>query len=152
MENASKALIIAGAILLAIAIIGVGMFVYNNVSDTITGAADMSKQEIAAYNQDFTAYQGRCRGSRAKTLCEAIKNHNLSAIDYSQKIILTYGQGITDQNDCPPPSSDTAAGTTTAEIDTIRNTNIQSGQTYTVTCGYDKNSGLVTTVDISPAS
>ena len=55
MENASKALIIAGAILLAIAIIGVGMFVFSNVSDTITGAADMSEQEIAAYNQDFTA-------------------------------------------------------------------------------------------------
>ena len=30
MENASKALIIAGAILLAIAIIGVGMYVFNN--------------------------------------------------------------------------------------------------------------------------
>ena len=29
MENASKALIIAGAILLSIAIIGIGMYVYN---------------------------------------------------------------------------------------------------------------------------
>ena len=47
MENASKALIIAGAILLSIAIIGVGMFVYNSVSGTITDAADMTQQEIA---------------------------------------------------------------------------------------------------------
>ena len=30
MENASKALIIAGAILLAILIIGLGMFIYNS--------------------------------------------------------------------------------------------------------------------------
>ena len=42
MENASKALIIAGAILLAIAIIGIGMFVYNNVSGTIRDAAEIS--------------------------------------------------------------------------------------------------------------
>ena len=35
MENASKALIIAGAILLSIAIIGVGMYVFQNVQETI---------------------------------------------------------------------------------------------------------------------
>ena len=58
MENASKALIIAGAILLSIAIIGVGMFVYNSVSETITGAADMSQDEINTYNQTFANYAG----------------------------------------------------------------------------------------------
>ena len=36
MENASKALIIAGAILLSILIIAIGMFIYNSASSTIT--------------------------------------------------------------------------------------------------------------------
>ena len=35
MENASKALIIAGAILLSILIIGMGMFIYNQAQDQI---------------------------------------------------------------------------------------------------------------------
>ncbi len=33
MENASKALIIAGAILISILIVGLGVIIYNNVSD-----------------------------------------------------------------------------------------------------------------------
>ena len=36
MENASKALIIAGAILLSILIIGLGMYIYNMAADAIT--------------------------------------------------------------------------------------------------------------------
>ena len=33
MENASKALIIAGAILISILIVGLGVIIYNNVAD-----------------------------------------------------------------------------------------------------------------------
>ena len=46
MENASKALIIAGAILLSIAIIGVGMYVFQNVQETIKDGADMSADQL----------------------------------------------------------------------------------------------------------
>ena len=48
MENASKALIIAGAILLSIAIIGIGMAVFQMASGTIS-SANMSAQEIEAF-------------------------------------------------------------------------------------------------------
>ena len=76
MENASKALIIAGAILLSIAIIGVGMFVYNSVSETITSSADMSQDEINTYNQTFANYEGTKNGSQVKQLCDQIRTHN----------------------------------------------------------------------------
>lgn len=148
MENASKALIIAGAILLAIAIIGVGMFVFQNVQETITGSADMSSQEIAAYNQTFTAYSGNVRGSRAKVLCDTVNNHNLAAIDDSQKVKLTFNQEINDPQNCPPPEEGDSE-TTTAAIMNIKNKDIKSGKTYTVSVGVDKNSGLVTVVNIS---
>ena len=36
MENASKALIIAGAILLAILIIGLGIFIYRQAANTVS--------------------------------------------------------------------------------------------------------------------
>ena len=47
MENASKALLIAGAILLAILIIAIGMFIYNSAQSTINNSMQsMSTQEV----------------------------------------------------------------------------------------------------------
>lgn len=143
MENASKALIIAGAILLSIAIIGVGMFVYNSVSDTITDAADMSQDEINTYNQTFANYEGTRNGTQVKQLCTAIRSHNTSnQADPSLQIILVEGEAT----DGPGPSSLGESGTTTAEINTIRNS-ILSGRQYNVTLGYD-TAGRITHVGI----
>ena len=67
MENASKALIIAGAILLSIAIIGIGMAVFQMASGTIS-SANMSAQEIEAYNSEFSKYEGKVNGATAKAI------------------------------------------------------------------------------------
>ena len=75
MENASKALIIAGAILLSILLIGLGMGVYNNASSTM-GKADLSSTEIAAHNANFEAYEGRVKGSQVRTLVNLINKNN----------------------------------------------------------------------------
>ena len=144
MENASKALIIAGAILLSIAIIGVGMFVYNSVSKTITDSADMSQHEIDTYNQDFLVCEGVRNGTQVKQLCQSIRSHNTkNQADPSKQIILMNGTAP-DPN--PAPTQTGASGTTTAEINTIKNS-ILSGRQYTVSLGYD-SSGRVTTVGI----
>ena len=45
MENASKALIIAGAILLSILIISLGILIFSQAQDTIN-SINMSEQEI----------------------------------------------------------------------------------------------------------
>lgn len=145
MENASKALIIAGAILLSIAIIGIGMFVYQSVSGTIQDAADMSEQEINAYNQTFTTYEGSIRGSAAKSLCQAVRNHNLNAADDSEKV----GVFTTSQGD--DYEAGQTAGTSTSDINKIRNT-LQSGKTYDVSFGYDPSTGLITAVYIVEAA
>jgi len=75
MENASKALIIAGAILLSILIIGFGMAIYNNSSAT-KGAADLSGEQVAAHNQSFRAYNGKINGTQVKALLAKISNNN----------------------------------------------------------------------------
>lgn len=145
MENASKALIIAGAILLSIAIIGVGMFVFQSVSETITGAADMSEQEIQAYNGAYTTYGGEnVRGSQVKSLCDKIRNHNQAAKDPSELIAIVEAEAT---DPTPAPSKEDAAGTTASAINTIKN-KILSGKTYQVTFGYDKSTGLLTQVGI----
>jgi len=83
MENASKALIIAGAILLSILIIGFGMAIYNNSSAT-KGVADLSGEQIAAHNQSFRAYQGKINGTQVKALLNKIRNNN---IEHKDRII-----------------------------------------------------------------
>ena len=49
MENASKALIIAGAILLAIIIISLGLMVTNQAKEQV-GNANLSAQQIQTFN------------------------------------------------------------------------------------------------------
>ena len=57
MENASKALIIAGAILLAIIIISLGIMVVNNARNQI-GGANLNAQEVQAFNSNWESYIG----------------------------------------------------------------------------------------------
>lgn len=57
MENASKALIIAGAILLSILIIGLGMFIYQKAAGAMEGI-NINSQEVQSYNSAFINYEG----------------------------------------------------------------------------------------------
>lgn len=69
MENGSKALLIAGAILLCILIIAIGMFIYNSTSSTTTESMNsLSTQEIEIFNKQFDIYEGLQKGSKIKTL------------------------------------------------------------------------------------
>ena len=73
MENASKALIIAGAILLSILIIAIGIFIFNGANSTITDSmTSMSTQEIEAFNNQFLSYDGSQSGSNVKKLIERL--------------------------------------------------------------------------------
>lgn len=78
MENASKALLIAGAILIVILIIGIGMLVYNATLGTIDeGVRQMSSQEKDMFNQQFEQYSGnRVNGSNVKALLRKIRDNN----------------------------------------------------------------------------
>ena len=58
MENASKALIIAGAILLAILLISLGIMIFNQAQDTVNNSG-MSQAEITAFNNKFLKYEGK---------------------------------------------------------------------------------------------
>lgn len=141
MENASKALIIAGAILLAIAIIGVGMAVFNNASDSVSGT-DMASEEVTAYNSEFDSYLGTTRGSRVKTLINTVKQHNLTATDDSEKVQVLTSAG---ESEVSVDDVDVDGAASTSGLQETSN-NIQSGKTYDVSFGYDPSSGKITTI------
>lgn len=71
MENASKALIIAGAILLAILLISLGIMIFNQAQDTVNNSG-MSQAEITAFNNKFLKYEGVQDGSVVKSLVNEV--------------------------------------------------------------------------------
>ena len=76
MENASKALIIAGAILLAILIIGLGVFIYNQASNTV-GETGMDQVAVRQFNGQFEPYLNRDIGSSVvAALIDTVNSNN----------------------------------------------------------------------------
>lgn len=89
MENASKALLIAGAILIVILLIAVGMIVYTSAKGTVDeGIAQMSSQELQMYNNQYTTYAGtNVNGSNVKALLEKIQLNNTKNTGVAAKTI-----------------------------------------------------------------
>ena len=140
MENASKALIIAGAILLSISIIGIGMYIFRMSSETVDGLG-IDAEEIAAYNGKFDRYMGTQKGSAVRTLCDAIRNHNLANSDDASKQIELVDGSAAGKTAAPQALIDPST------INSIKS-KILAGNTYTVDFGYDTNSGLIIAVGI----
>ncbi|MEE0866461.1 MAG: hypothetical protein U0L98_06690 [Clostridia bacterium] len=136
MENASKALIIAGAILLAILIISLGILIFSQAQDTV-GSVNMSEQEIMAFNNKFTAYEGKNkRGTEVNALIQAVRTNNQSAHDSgaTEKIINI-------------SSSDSVVSTNTT--DGSVEGSVTKGDMYDVSMTYVK--GLIHTITIKKA-
>lgn len=80
MENASKALIIAGSILIAILLISVGVLIMNstgNVQDQVQSSSDT--MAIQTFNSQFTTYEGESvSASQVRALISLIKSSNAS--------------------------------------------------------------------------
>lgn len=135
MENASKALIIAGAILISIVLIAVGVMVVNGANGAIdTAIGQMSDSEKTIFNQKFESYEGSQKGSSVKSLLSAIEanNSNDSGATIVQVVIggtTYYGGGANEKTD----------------LSTER-ANIKNSKTYTVS--FTKTSGVITSATI----
>lgn len=79
MENASKALIIAGAILISILIVTLGVIIYQNVAG-IAKTGTLDSTEITAHNSPFEGYFGDyVSGSNVKALLTQVQANNSAA-------------------------------------------------------------------------
>lgn len=78
MENASKALLIAAAVLIVILLIAFGMSVFNSTGDTSGQAEDLSKsQQMQTFNAQFSGYLGSTRsGTMLRNLLVVVNNSN----------------------------------------------------------------------------
>lgn len=141
MENASKALIIAGSILVSIVIITLGVMIVNNVRDTITDNSNLSATEVNAFNSQFDTYEGKQSGTNARALYNVVRNHNnQNTDDPTLQILLTIDGGEYTGSDVYVAATDTVK-------DMPKNT-LKAGNTYNVTFATDKSSGRITAINI----
>lgn len=133
MENASKALIIAGAILLSILIIGLGMLIFNQAKEAINGTG-LDDTKVATYNAQFDDYMGtNVSGTKVRSLYDTVRNHNITNQDDDSLLV-----SINDEN--------TASGLNTAKAA------IKAGKTYTVEVtddGYDTKTGYIINITVT---
>ena len=136
MENASKALIIAGAILLAILLVSLGILVYNNAKSTV-GSANLDTQTIQAFNSQWETYIGNNKtASEVQAMFSAVIASNASEQNSgSAKYITITNTGTA-----------ATATVTTIPATTMPNT-LSEARTYTVKAGYDQNTGLIVGLD-----
>ena len=123
MENASKALIIAGAILLAILIISLGILIYNQASGVATENS-MDEVAIQTFNNKFLQYAGDQKGAAVRALLAQVSASNAN-------------------------DSDHQVDTTPADIDTA---SIDTGTTYSVKVEIDDTTGYVNMITITGGS
>lgn len=149
MENASKALIIAGAILLSILIIAIGMYIYTSSQNTINEAgSQISATEIQAFNQTWEMYEGPQSGSNVRTLISKLASNATTNAEEETRLPDLYCEwGGTATNKKSTVKS-VVGNTKITEFNAVR-TKIQQRHIYRVTLGLDANTGLVNKVVIT---
>lgn len=142
MENASKALLIAGAILICILLIGVGMLVYNGAMNGIQGGmSSMDANAKEQFNSAFTQYEGKQSGANARAVIGNIITSNGTNKNADGKLVsLQVGTTILQVSD----SSDLKMNEMSEE-----RAKINTGAYYNIKTAYDDTSGLVNKVIIT---
>ena len=149
MENTSKALLIAGAILLCILIIVIGMFIYNSagisIDDSIEG---MSTNEIEAYNSEFTMYDGEQVGTNIKSLIRIIiSNAGLNKDEVAKIPGVCFEDIKSNKNIETSLPENGNISSYLAMLQTIQSS-IDTNHKYWVEVNYQKN-GLIDYINIS---
>lgn len=79
MDNASKALIIAGSVLIAVLIVSLGIAIFTSAAGVAEqGANSVNNASVSAFNGQFEKYFGRKRSyEQTLELCRLVEVNNL---------------------------------------------------------------------------
>ena len=143
MENASKALVIAGAILISIVLITLGVVILGQGQDVVN-SSNMDATAISSWNSQFTQYVGtNVTGSNVNALMDSVVANNIISKrnNESNKYITIYAY----QKDNPSKTGDIDVVSATPTV-TI-NTKARSSSLYRVEVAYE--SGYISKIYIS---
>ena len=146
MENASKALIIAGSVLVTIMVIALGVTIFNKAHDA-ADTSGLDTTEITMFNSKFERYANNQSGSQVKSLMSfAISNASTNK-DEPMKL-----PSFNLNNPALPAHGATDSGFSTindyiSQLTSIRQAIISTSQ-YNVTFDYF-NDGLISQITIT---
>lgn len=140
MENASKALIIAGAILLSILLISLGIVIFNQAKDVVSGSG-MTQAELQSFNAKFLQYQGTKKGSVVRSMVQEVMANNNSdeASDETRVSINVSNLGVNVDGD---GNANLVSLDPTEDASPVYGSDFKNTKTYTVTPKY-KNGRVV---------
>lgn len=100
MENASKALLIAGAILIVIVLISIGMAIVNSSKDVIDEVGHSTADNaVTVFNSTFSSYEGTQKGASVRSLLQAISTSNATNKNTSGRLISVTVGSLTAETD-----------------------------------------------------
>ena len=136
MENASKALLIAGGVLIVILLIAMGMRIFNSTSGTADSLeTTMVGTEIATSNSRFTKYIGTKKSyAETSALVNEVISYNANAAA-AEKIPVHCAGGIyVEPNNL---------------INLLNDGHVQSGYTYKISMELNMDTGYVQKINIA---
>ena len=149
MENATKGLMIAGAILIAIVLIGIGVFLVSQAQGFMDqGGQQFDEMTRTSFNSPFESYSGVRSGSEIRALISRVNSSNLTAAregTYAEqgiKLIFVSDGGTQYTVD------GTVADYQSATANRASNA-ANTGKRYFVSLGYKNSTGLIRVIAIT---
>lgn len=137
MENATKALLIAAAVIVAILIISLGIGIFTRAQEQVD-SGDLTEYQVTQFNSKFKKYEGsNVSGSDVNALLSDTWNHNQQQEDKSTRVTVTVKEDSTT--------------TTVIDADKLSDKSpatVSIGSKYKVECTYSTVTGLVTKVEV----
>lgn len=154
MENATKGLMIAGAILIAIVLIGLGVWLVKQTDIFKERASStIAETEIASFNSPIEQYEGKQNGSNIKALLTKLNTMNLKATDegvFAEECIGISVSSATDKDLKDPKfEAHTEYTSDISKLVVAARSKINAGKTYYVVIDYDSATKLVSQVTIT---
>ena len=136
MENATKALMIAAAVIVVLLVIGLGIGVFNMANEQIDNAGDLNEYQVEQINSKFRKYEGNnVSGSDVNALLTTVFNHNNAQPDTSTCVSVSGSSTIAASNKLSSSP-----------------TRVSTGSRYSVTLTYSTTNKLVTSITIGAAT
>lgn len=143
MENASKALLIAAAVLVVIMVISLGIVIYRMGSEAV-GEVNFTGQQVAANNEKFIRYNGNGkRGTEVNAMLQTVLNANVEATSLEGD---NSPRGVTVKLKPKSGSETTLLSPTDKSIPALSASQIQTSRLYNITVSYGGQGGLVDSI------
>lgn len=149
MENATKALIIAAAVLIAILLITLGVNIFNTASEQAS-SADLTEYQIMQFNEKFLRYEGKKVSAReVNELVKTAFYHNTTySDDTSMRVRVCYNGGGNWSSNADNADGGKFLVLRESFNQTTSIRTVPAGNVYFVKAKMDSRTGLIFQIDV----